>query len=99
MDQTSHQSAKPGAPSVHRTNAAQGRLKKRYRIEAWFKACGMLAVGLACAALIWLLSSVVGKAVGGMTETYITLSVTFDKLFFLLWLDLPLFQPLFFPSF
>ncbi len=79
MDQTSHQSAKPGAPSVHRTSAAQGRLKKRYRIEAWFKACGMLAVGLACAALIWLLSSVVGKAVGGMTETYITLPVTFDK--------------------
>lgn len=61
--------------SIHKTDAARARLKKRYRFETIFKSFGILAVALACAALIWLLSSIVGKAGGAFTETYITLPV------------------------
>ena len=70
---------KQAAHSIHKTDAAHARLKKRYRFDAFFRGIGLLAVALACAALIWLLSSVVGKSLGAFTETYITLPVTLDK--------------------
>ncbi|MEL6422389.1 MAG: DUF3333 domain-containing protein, partial [Pseudomonadota bacterium] len=63
------------ARSVHTTEAATSRLRKRYSFEARFKILGIAAILLAASALVWLLSSVVGKSLGAFTETYITLPI------------------------
>ncbi|MEO0618851.1 MAG: phosphate ABC transporter permease PstA [Pseudomonadota bacterium] len=64
-----------GRTSVHKTDDAKRRLKKRYAFETRFKFFGIFAIALAATALFWLLSTVVGKSLGAFHETYITLPV------------------------
>lgn len=66
------------AKSVHTTDAAHRRLRRRYRFESRFKAAGMAAIALAALALLALLWTVLGNALGAMRETYITLPVKLD---------------------
>ena len=63
---------------VHATDEAHARLRKRYRSEAIFKSLGIIAVLLAVTALASLLWSVLSKAAGALTETYIVAEVDFD---------------------
>jgi phosphate transport system permease protein len=61
---------------VHGTDASRSRLKARKYAEMRLRAYGIIALSLAGLALVALLWSVVGKAAGALTETYITLPVT-----------------------
>ncbi len=65
--------------SIHTSEQANKRLAKRYAFERRFKALGMFSVALAILALVALLWTVFGKAFGALTETYITLDVTYAK--------------------
>jgi len=59
----------------HNSPESAARLKKRKASEWRLKAYGILAIALAGAALVTLLWSVVSKASGAFTESYITLPV------------------------
>ncbi|WP_298291270.1 phosphate ABC transporter permease PstA [uncultured Litoreibacter sp.] len=63
---------------MHSGEGASRRTAKRRAAEWRLKLYGMIAIGLAGAALVALLWSVVGKASGALTETYVTLPVTID---------------------
>lgn len=54
------------------------RLKRRRWAEWRLKAYGIIAIALAALALVALLSSVVTKAGGAFTESYLTLRITID---------------------
>jgi len=64
--------------SVHTTDLAQRRLRARYRFELWFKLSGMFAIALATLALVALLWTVLGNAIGALRQTYLVLPVTYD---------------------
>jgi phosphate transport system permease protein len=64
--------------SVHTTNEASRRLRRRYGFEQRFKFAGMLAIALATLSLVALLWTVLGNAIGAMRQTYITLPVVLD---------------------
>ncbi|MEP5762681.1 MAG: phosphate ABC transporter permease PstA [Litoreibacter sp.] len=64
--------------SMHSGEAAKLRIKKRRQAETRLKAYGIVAISLAGLALIALLWSVVGKASGALTETYLVMPVTID---------------------
>ncbi len=61
---------------MHAGEGARKRVKKRRAAEVRLQAYGIIAISLAGLALISLLWSVVGKATGALTETYIELPVT-----------------------
>ncbi len=61
--------------SEHSSAASKKRMARRRASEWRLKAYGIAAILVAALALISLLSTVMGKAVGAMTETYITLPV------------------------
>lgn len=65
--------------SVHKTDAAHRRLKRRYWAEWRFKMFGALAILLATLALVSLLWTVFGNAYGTIQKTYITLPVHLDR--------------------
>ncbi len=65
--------------SVHKTDAAHRRLKRRYWAEWRFKMAGALAILLATLALVSLLWTVFGNAYGTIQKTYITLPVHLDR--------------------
>lgn len=65
--------------SIHTSEQANKRLAKRYSFERRFKFMGMFSVLLAVLALVALLWTVFGKAFGALTETYVTLDVTYTK--------------------
>ncbi len=60
---------------IHNSPESAARLKKRRAAEWRLKAYGILAIVLAGAALITLMWSVISKASGAFTESYITLPV------------------------
>lgn len=60
---------------MHNSSESAARLKKRRAAEWRLKAYGILAIVLAGAALLTLMWSVVSKASGAFTESYITLPV------------------------
>ncbi len=60
---------------IHNSPESAARLKKRRAAEWRLKAYGIMAITLAGAALVTLMWSVVGKAAGAFTESYITLPV------------------------
>ncbi|HSF93347.1 MAG TPA: phosphate ABC transporter permease PstA [Paracoccaceae bacterium] len=64
---------------VHGSEASAKRLKKRRAAETRLKMYGIAALSLAALALVGLLWSVVGKAGGALTESYISLSVNLDQ--------------------
>ncbi len=61
--------------SYHGSAAAEKRLGQRQRAQTRLKAYGIVAIVLAGLALAALLNSVVGKAAGALTESYVTLEV------------------------
>lgn len=61
---------------LHGSPESAARMKKRHAAERRLKLYGILAISLACAALIALLWSVVSKSIGAFSESYITLPVT-----------------------
>jgi phosphate transport system permease protein len=63
----------------HGSAAAHDRLKRRRAAEWRLKLYGLLALGLAGAALLVLLSTVVGKATLALTETYVRAPVTLTQ--------------------
>lgn len=63
------------SPSLY---AADPRSKARRRAESRFRLMGLGAVGLAVAALIFLLSSVLGNGLGAFRQGVITLDLTLD---------------------
>ncbi len=63
---------------MHSGEAARKRTSKRRTAEMRLKLYGILAISLAGLALLSLLWSVVGKAAGAMTETYITMPITIE---------------------
>lgn len=63
---------------MHSGTAASGRIRKRRWAETRLKAYGILAIFLAAAALVALLSSVVFKATAALTESYVTIPVTLE---------------------
>ena len=56
----------------------QSRLRGRHRAERWFRAFGLAAIGLALAALVSLLVSVVVRGWSAFVTTELRLDVTFD---------------------
>ncbi|MHA1127632.1 MAG: phosphate ABC transporter permease PstA [Alphaproteobacteria bacterium] len=62
----------------HNSPESAARLTKRKAAEWRLQAYGIIAITLAGAALITLMWSVVGKASGAFTESYITLPVTLE---------------------
>ena len=65
--------------SVHTTDEARRLRRKRYGFETRFRLFGATAVLLAVTALFALLWTVVGKATGALTETYVVLPVKLEK--------------------
>jgi phosphate transport system permease protein len=64
--------------SRHTTEAATVRLKRRYAAERRFKAYGIAAIGIAVAALMTLLVTIIGTGYTAFQQTYIKLEVTVD---------------------
>lgn len=56
---------------VHTTDEARQRLKKRYSVEARFKAYGMGAIALAAMCLVLLMSTIVGTGLPAFTYNYV----------------------------
>ncbi len=63
---------------MHSGETANKRTAKRRAAEWRLKLYGMIAIFLAGAALVALLWSVVGKASGALTETYLSLPITLE---------------------
>jgi phosphate transport system permease protein len=66
------------AGSVHQSPAAMARLRARRLSEAAFKGAGLAAIGLALAALVWLVVTVAGAGLGAFYQHYVTLDVALD---------------------
>ena len=64
--------------NVHTTDAMARRLAKRRAAERRFRACGIVAVALAVAALAALFASIVGNGYTAFQQTHIELEVTYD---------------------
>ena len=64
--------------NVHTTEAMARRLAKRRAAERRFRACGIVAVALAVAALAALFASIVGNGYTAFQQTHIELEVTYD---------------------
>ena len=59
--------------------AADVRTAKRNAAEKRFRVYGMVAVGLAVIALVFLLTSIVRNGAGAFLQTFVTLEVTLDE--------------------
>jgi phosphate transport system permease protein len=66
------------AASRHTTEAASARLRRRYAAERRFKAYGIAAIGIAVAALLTLLLTIISTGYTAFQQTYIKLDVTVD---------------------
>lgn len=65
--------------SFHASDFAVARLKKRYGKEIRFRWWGRAAIGIALAALIWLLTSLVGTGYTAFRQHFMTLEVTLTE--------------------
>ncbi len=65
-------------PAGNRPTLDERRLRRRYAAERRFKAYGMVAIGIAMAALAWLLFSIVAQGYQAFVHTHIKLEVFFD---------------------
>ena len=68
-------------PARWSSPAMQARLKRRYRAERRFRALGLAAIGIALAALLLLLASVISKGWSAFVATQLRLDVTLDSAF------------------
>ena len=57
---------------------SEARVKRRYAAEKRFQLYGLIAIGLAMAALVWLLASITLSGYQAFVQTYIQLEVHFD---------------------
>jgi phosphate transport system permease protein len=64
---------------MHSGEGSARRIRKRRAAETRLKLYGIAAILVAALALVALLSSVVGKAAGALSETYLTLPVTLEQ--------------------
>ena len=67
------------SPSVHTTDEAAVRLKKRRSAETRLKAYGMIAIGLAALALVALLWNIVARTMNAATEHYIAIEAQIEE--------------------
>ena len=67
------------APKPQSLLAPDARTRKRNAAEARFRIYGMVAVGLAVIALVFLLTSIVRNGAGAFFQTFISLEVTLDE--------------------
>ncbi len=65
-------------PAGNRLTLDERRLRRRYAAERRFKAYGVVAIGIAMAALAWLLFSIVAQGYQAFVHTHIKLDVFFD---------------------
>ena len=65
-------------PAGNRLTLDERRLRRRYAAERRFKAYGIVAIGIAMAALAWLLFSIVAQGYQAFVHTHIKLEVFFD---------------------
>ncbi len=65
--------------SPHTTARAVAMLKKRRRANSVFHALGVAAIAFAIAALVWLMSSIVGTGISAFTQNVITFEVVLDE--------------------
>ena len=65
-------------PARNRPALDERRLRRRYAAERRFKAYGVVAVGIAMAALAWLLFSIIAQGYQAFVHTHIKLDVFFD---------------------
>ena len=65
--------------SIHNSDFARKRLKKRYGKERRFRLWGLAAISFALAALSWLLFSLVGTGFTAFTQHFITLDVALEQ--------------------
>lgn len=75
-DMTANSGSNGGKSSLLQLDA---RTTKRNAAERRFRIYGMIAIGLAVIALIFLLSSIIRNGAGAFWQTYITLEVTLDE--------------------
>ena len=66
------------SPSVHTTDEAAARLRKRRASETRLKLYGMIAIGLAALALIALLWNIVARTMNAATEHYIAIETQIE---------------------
>lgn len=64
--------------ALHGSDESARRLRKRRSAETRLRIYGIIAILMAFLALVALLNSVVGKAVGALTESYVSIPVTLD---------------------
>ncbi len=64
---------------VKASEAVRRGLKRRYAAEARFKAYGMIAIGLALAAILTLFTTIISSGLPTFTETKIQLTVHLDE--------------------
>lgn len=62
-------------PTDWRTPSMQARIRRRYAAERRFRMMGLGAIGLSLAALVFLLSTMLGQGIGGFFETRIALPI------------------------
>lgn len=65
--------------SPHMTERAVAMLKKRRRSDSIFHAAGVAAIVFAVAALVWLLTSIVGTGYSAFTQNVITFEAVLDE--------------------
>ena len=68
----------PGSHSIHTTDAARRRLKRRHRAERRFQAYGIIAIALGLGFLVLLFWSIVSKGYTALEQTYLGLEIHFD---------------------
>ncbi len=64
--------------SRHTSAAAERRLRARYAAQRRFKAYGILAIGVAIGALVWLLVTLLANGVTAFVQTNLRLTINFD---------------------
>ncbi len=62
-----------------RRELIENSLKKRYRSEKRFRACGMAAVSFGLLCVLVLFTDIISKGHGAFRQTYIQLTVTYDS--------------------
>ena len=65
--------------SVHQSEAARKRLKRRRRRETGFRMLGISAVIAALSALVWLMISIVGTGYTAFYQHHMNIEVTLDE--------------------
>jgi phosphate transport system permease protein len=71
-------SGRSASASYHRSGAAEARLRRRHAAEQRFRIYGLLAIGIAVAMLIVLLTTILSNALGAFRTTEMRLAVTLD---------------------